>query len=176
MKKKYSEGFNLVELLVGLSIASIVVTIAIPSMSGMISNTRMADYANNLHRSISLAKSEAIKRGIQVTVCISNSDQSDCDDSAGGWENGWIVKTSSGDEEPILIQAPFGNSVTLRSDSNNATTNIVFNPSGMTSNMGTLILCQDQAVDQYTKSIHLSRFGKVNVQSADYYTPSECYL
>lgn len=174
MNKKRSEGFNLVELLVGLTIASIIATIAIPSMSDTISNARMANYANNLHHSISLAKSESIKRGIPVTVCTSNAQQNDCANGAGAWENGWIVKTLSGSQQLISTQAPLRNSVTLRS--NNTTSNIVFTPSGTTSNMATFILCQNKTVDQHTKSIHLSRFGKVNVQNMGYYTPEGCYL
>jgi type IV fimbrial biogenesis protein FimT len=41
-----------------------------------------------------LARSEAIKRNADVTLCVSNSDGTDC--GSGGWEQGWIVLAADG--------------------------------------------------------------------------------
>lgn len=175
--RKYSRGFNLLELMVTLSIVAIVVSIALPSMSNMIDSTRMSGYANSLHKAISVARSEAIKRGLPVTICTSNSSQTDCGNSSG-WEQGWIVRevnTVIGRDPIILIYQPLKSGFTFHGDSTINTSNIVFTASGTTSGSGTLVLCRDDTVDKNTKSVVLNRFGNVSVRDTTRFTPAECY-
>ena len=82
-------GFTLVELLVALTIAALLLTISVPSMSRMLHSARLTDASNALLSSLQLARSEAIKRNDRVTVCKS-ADGLSCT-FAGGWEQGWIV-------------------------------------------------------------------------------------
>jgi type IV fimbrial biogenesis protein FimT len=70
-----------------LAIASILITGVAPSFTASIQNTRMATQINELHTSLSLARSEAIKRNDNVTVCRSSTGIS----CTGNWQNGWIV-------------------------------------------------------------------------------------
>lgn len=88
MNKKHS-GFTLIELMAVLAIAAILASVAVPSFRSMIQNNRLATQANELTGTLNFARSEAIKRGNSVTVCVSNN-QAGC---TGGttWENGWIA-------------------------------------------------------------------------------------
>ena len=84
-------GFTLVELMITLAIAAILTTVAIPSFTETIKNNRLATRTNLLVGALNLARSEAIKRGITVTVCASsNATQTAC---SGGtnWAQGWLV-------------------------------------------------------------------------------------
>ena len=82
-----AKGLTLVELMITLAIASILITSAAPSFTASIQNSRLSTQINELHASLSLARSEAIKRNDNVTVCRS-SDGTSC---TGNWQNGWIV-------------------------------------------------------------------------------------
>ncbi len=65
---KSASGFTLLELIVAISIASILTVLAIPSFSDMMRNNRLTTYANELVTSLNLARSEAVKRSVVVSV------------------------------------------------------------------------------------------------------------
>lgn len=67
-----------------IAIASIVLGIAIPSFSSTIASNRFTTQANELVTALNLARSEAIKRGVQVTVRRKGATSSQ-------WESGWDV-------------------------------------------------------------------------------------
>ena len=90
-----SLGFTLVELMITLAIAGILVAVGIPSFNSTISDSRLTSYANEFVTALNLARSEAIKRGIQVTVRRKGEDS-----DAGKWESGWDVFVDiNGDED-----------------------------------------------------------------------------
>lgn len=82
-------GFTLIELMVVLSVAAILASLAVPSFRSVVQNNRLATQANELSGTLNFARGEAIKRGSSVTVCVS-TDQATC---TGGtaWAGGWIA-------------------------------------------------------------------------------------
>jgi len=82
-----AQGFTIVELMVALSIAAILLSIAVPSYSGSQLNSQLRASANDLIGSINLARSEAIKGGATVTLCASENAET----CGGTWKQGWIV-------------------------------------------------------------------------------------
>ena len=82
-------GFTLIELIVTLALAVIVLTFGVPAFQGIIRNNRLATVINEFIGALNLTRSEAIKRGVRVTLCKSN-DGANCA-SSGGYEQGWIV-------------------------------------------------------------------------------------
>lgn len=74
-------GFTLLELMATITILAILLGIGIPSLTAFIQNSRVTSQANGLVSSFHLARSEAIKRGVQVTV----------EARPGGFEAGWCV-------------------------------------------------------------------------------------
>jgi type IV fimbrial biogenesis protein FimT len=75
-------GFTLVELLVTISIAAILLTLAVPSFSTLILNQQVRVSAGDLQTSLFYARSEAIKRAADVSVV----------PAGGDWKNGWSVQ------------------------------------------------------------------------------------
>lgn len=82
--RKNLHGFTLVELMVTLAVASILVGVGIPSFQTMISNSRLTAATNDLIGALSYARSEAVKRGIPVTLLR-------IDPNPAVWESGWFV-------------------------------------------------------------------------------------
>lgn len=82
-------GLTLMELLVTMTIAGILVAIAVPSFTWMIQNNRAATQVNQFVTGLSRARNEAIRSGVSVTLCRS-ADQSTCG-GGNGWETGWII-------------------------------------------------------------------------------------
>lgn len=86
-------GFTLVELMVTIAVLGILLTIAVPNFQAFIFNNRMTSIANNMLTTLGYARSEAVKRAANVTVCASSSGVA-C--TAGGWESGWVVLDAGG--------------------------------------------------------------------------------
>ena len=83
-------GFTLLELLTTLSIASLIVTLGVPSFRSVLENQRMTGATNEMVTALNLAKSEAIKRVAYVSVCKS-SDMASCGGGGTDWKDGFIV-------------------------------------------------------------------------------------
>jgi type IV fimbrial biogenesis protein FimT len=73
-----------------VAILSIVLTIGVPSFVDTIRNNRLATGSNELAASFALARSEAARQGIQVSVCPRSGNA--CADSLN-WSSGWLVFT-----------------------------------------------------------------------------------
>ena len=84
-------GMTLVELMVTLSIAAILASLAAPSVKAMLEKTRVRTMTNDFASSLFLARSEAVKIGFPVTICASNATRTDCDVNATDYSNGWII-------------------------------------------------------------------------------------
>ena len=91
MTMNRSNGFTLIELMITVAMAAIVLTLGVPSFQEIIRNNRLATQTNAFVGALSLARSEAVKRGVRVTVCKS-ADGAACI-ASGGYEQGWIVFT-----------------------------------------------------------------------------------
>jgi type IV fimbrial biogenesis protein FimT len=86
---KNVSGFTLVELMITVSIAAILLGIAIPSFTDTIKSNRLTTQANDFVTALNFARSEAVKRGYQVTLCKS-TDGATCV-TTGNWAQGWVV-------------------------------------------------------------------------------------
>jgi type IV fimbrial biogenesis protein FimT len=83
---EHSFGFTLMELMVTIAIAGILLGVAIPSFTSLISSNRLTTYANELVTALNFARSEAIKRGQPVTIKHNGN-------TSGDWSSGWTIFT-----------------------------------------------------------------------------------
>ena len=116
------KAVTLVELLIVIAIVGIISSIALPSYRSLVITNRINSFATNLHGSLLLARTEAIKRSRSVAICkSSNADHTvpSCDVTASiagtntGWGSGWLIFVDSNNDG--LFLAP---DVLLRVQSN----------------------------------------------------------
>ncbi|HDQ41681.1 MAG TPA: prepilin-type N-terminal cleavage/methylation domain-containing protein [Desulfonatronum sp.] len=97
MHRKHStieSGVSIIEVLIVVAIAAILVGIAIPAFNLFIGNTRTSTIANEFVSALNLARSEAMKRGTNVTVCRSTNGTACA--ASGDWGQGWMVYVMDG--------------------------------------------------------------------------------
>lgn len=75
-------GFTIIELMVTLAIVAVLAMAALPSMRDLVTSNRMKTLSLDLYTSLTLARSEAIKRNTGNISMIAKT---------GGWQNGWTV-------------------------------------------------------------------------------------
>ena len=174
LSKAESSGFSLLELLVALAVGAIVLVIGVPSFQGTLDNQRMTSATNELVMSLNLAKSEAIKRVMYVSVCKSSNGVS-CTAGGTSWDDGWIIFANStvanlgsidAGDEVIRVYPALRDELTVTSIGTVADF-VSFRPSGTigtsTANMtGTLTTCDERGAD-YARGILLEASGQWRV-------------
>ncbi len=175
-----TKGFTLIELLVTIAIAAIVAMFAVPNFTSSIRNSRTTTYANEFLTALNLARSEAIKRGVQVTMRRKGS-------TPGQWEAGWDVfvdsdanETFNDDSDSDLCEMSNGmpaedcllrtypalsNGFTLRTGNSSYKDYIAFNPTGIsTVSVGdTFRLCDNSANTSTSRSIAINAIGRARI-------------
>ncbi len=86
-------GFTLVELLVTITIAAILLAVAVPSYKDFIARNTSESLQSRLATAFVTGRVEAATRNTAVTVCASNNGTG-CT-GATHWGNGWIVITDA---------------------------------------------------------------------------------
>lgn len=124
--RRQNAGFTLVELMVTMLLAAIVLSYGVPNFRTLILKNRQASQMNNFLTAMMLARSEAIKRHNDVTLCKSADGQT-CvaDNGATGWQQGWIVfddpdfdRVVDAGETIIRVYDGFDSNATLRGNAN----------------------------------------------------------
>ncbi len=77
-----AKGFTIVELMIVVAVVAVLAAIGLPSMRDLLKTNRMKTVSLDLYSSLTLARSEAIKRNSGSVSMIA---------AAGGWQNGWSV-------------------------------------------------------------------------------------
>lgn len=82
-------GFTIIELMITVTVAAILMAIAVPGFQDLIANNQRAAVVNDFMASLHIARSEAITRNTRVVVCAS-TDQLTCD-AGTDWSKGWMA-------------------------------------------------------------------------------------
>lgn len=145
--KDSAGGFTIVELMVTVVVASVLFATAIPSFVSLIRNNRLAAQANDFTASLMFARTEAVKRGVNVVMCRTAKadpgatglpcDSSELSNSALRWNDGWVVFVDANNNgvndtgELILqLRGPLQGGTYLVGN-NNVSARVSFRPQGV---------------------------------------------
>jgi type IV fimbrial biogenesis protein FimT len=143
-----------------LVILGIVLVVALPGFSNVFLGTRLSNYTNELVSSVYLARGEAIKRNVNVTLCAS-SDGTTCS-TANTWGDGWIVLdpgnvvvSSNAAAAPGFVVAEAGGTHTL-----------VFDGSGLVSPAAIFKICRHTpSVGGQDREVVVTNIGRTSVST-----------
>jgi len=161
-------GFTLLEALVTVTVAAVLITVAVPAFRNVIMDSRMTASTNEFVTAINLARSSATRYQRNATVCRSTDFSAAVPSCANGtdWSVGWIVwvdrdRDSAVDANEVLaVHEPLPDSSTLSSTANNRFT---YNARGFSTVAGdTLTLCDDRD-GETGRSINVNNAGRTNV-------------
>jgi len=163
---KKNSGFTLLELIIVLALISIVMMFAIPSMTTFTQNDRLTTNVNTMIGHLAYARSEAVKRSQQVSLCVSNNSGTAAPSCTGGnWEDGWIVYVdadndnsfTAGEEVLRAMQALDGNNTLTPTGIGNQ---VIYDYRGFVTSTGSFLLCDDRS-GAFGKTITITTTGRV---------------
>lgn len=151
---KKSHGFTLIELLIVLAIIVILTTVVIPNFGPFVQQSRMDSIQNRLLASVSLARAEAIRQDLQVTVCARSSSENMSNYTCGSdWSNGWAVVAGS---TAVRIEKAPAAAISLSGS------NITFRSSGLLSSGTDVCFSADDGYDDTPRRyLQVNQFGRV---------------
>ncbi|MBI5449923.1 MAG: GspH/FimT family pseudopilin [Gammaproteobacteria bacterium] len=163
-------GFTLYELIITIVIAGILVSVGVPSFQGLILDNRRLAAVNDLVSSFHYARSEAVKRGRQVSVC-PTVNGAQC--SGQNWENGWLIFVNN-DMAPASIDA--GDEILKNHERINGTVTMIgtgvaasavtYQARGYPVGLGTFTYCDSRGVAK-ARAIDLSFAGKISTKDSN---------
>ena len=150
-------GFSVVELVVTMAVALTLIALSGPTFRTLTQNNRMAAQVNDLVADINYARSEAIKRRTNITVCIS-SDGATC--TGLNWRDGRVVMAGG---TVLRARGPLGGSGdTLTSTAPNP---LIFDLRGAVPVGGNFTFCDDRGV-AFGRLLILNNIGQATLNRA----------
>ena len=159
LKRHALRGFTLIELMIAIALLGILLTLAVPSFNDLTQRMRIESAANSLSVAFATARSEAVKRGRNISVCKS-ADSTSCATS-GDWSSGWVIYATAG--TPIKVfDAPNGG-LSMGGDANLVSV-VTFTATGASTlaAAGSVQVCKS---GQAAKVVSVAVSGRVRVAS-----------
>lgn len=135
---KQTRGFTLIELLLTVTIVAIMAALAAPSFARLIADNALSTQTNSLLADLRFARSEASKRGLNITLCPSTTAlNAGATCSGSDWKTGWIAfiddnadNTRANTETILRRQEGFTTGAGIVSNSGTAVSSLRFNAEG----------------------------------------------
>lgn len=179
VRPRRSAGVSLVELLAVVAIAAILMGIGVTSYKNITVTSRISGEINGLLGAMQYARSEAIREGQNVVVCVSVNG-TDCSGGNTQWNQGWIVfadpnntRTTGGNATLVLRSQAAFPGATPDSLTDGATSNVSFDREGlalglittMAGNGGAVLALHDPTNNSVlTRCLEITNIGNVSVQ------------
>ncbi len=168
-----NRGFTLIELMIALGVMGILVSISMPSFQDAAENMATDSQSSVLITTLSLARTESVKRGNDVSICATSSGE-DC--NGGDWSDGWMVfvdangdadggqgSVDAGDTVVRIWTAERGTELTFTTDL------MQFDNLGysLVPGIQTFLICPESGNAENARSIEIGAFGRARLIEDD---------
>ena len=162
------QAFTLLELLIVMAIASILLSVGVPSFRGVIMDNRLSDQSNAFVSSINAARSSAVRYQRNATMCPIADYEAAVPTCAAGtdWSNGWVVWVDRNRDslttanEIVSVHEPMHDTLSFQSD---VASEFTYDARGFSVNGGNeLVLC-DSRTGEEGRLIRVNGVGRTDV-------------
>ncbi len=184
--KQRPTGFTLYELVTALAVFAVLTVVGVPGYLGYVRNSQLSNMATTLYTDLLYARSEALKRKIDVVVCRSADPTlatPTCGGTAKNWATGWLIFAdiggaagvyNAGTDKLLRIGQAAPTTVTIISN-NNADARLAFSSDGT---LGTVYvtsafaICDDRDQNgsydaQYGRQVDVSAIGRPQITTGN---------
>ncbi len=182
LRTKVQSGLTMTELMVSLTIGSILMAIGVPSYRYVTNSNRATTEINALLGDMQFARSEAIKEGQPVTICPLSGSPGNytCNTNSNVWNTGWIVfsdingngSVDTGTDTVLRVQQAFATATDSLTSDNNVY-GVTYNREGFASNIPatannyvTVTLHTSPVNDAWTRCLQIGTFGMLQAERA----------
>ena len=163
------------EMVVVMGIAAVLMGLGVPSYRYVTNSNRMSAEVNALLGDMQFARSQALREGRTVTICISGNGTACAGGTTYTWQSGWVVFSDLnndgviGASDPVLrVQRKLSSSDDLQ-DAARSVTQVKFNREGFATglpNAGALLVLHDKTANKaWTRCLSLSMVGLLITQT-----------
>lgn len=189
IKASREDGFTLTELLVSVTVLSIVLAVGVPSFSSLIARNRISSQTNEFIAGLNLARSEAVRRAQTVTMRSSGGEAeyatgwdvfTDADGDGAKADGDVLVRTARSSSAAAAIErvaktgTPSTPVYTVATSSTSDRMYVVFNGRGG-NDAGTALyfrVCDKRNSTVKGRVVQVSTVGRVSVIDANLTCPS----
>ena len=163
VRMKNAHGFTLIELMIGIAILAIILGLGVPSFMNTIERNRITTATNDVVMAMQMARSEAIKRRAEVTVCRRDAAGSACENGTD-WAGGWLVLVTAPGEVLRVWNPAAGQTIT------GPNTGLIYRATGMANAEHCLRL----ALNTNERFVHVRATGRAESTTARPLPPILC--
>ncbi len=156
------KGITLVELMIGLAILAIVLTVAVPSAQSIIIRNRIVSEINELSSVVQYARVNAIDEQVDTIICPTTNFTS----CTTNWRDPKMVFADydgngqrSVDEDILAGTSILNKNNTLAGPANA----IRFSPTGSANAQAQLLMCHKDKAAEYARSLTITLQGRVKI-------------
>ncbi|MGI2109549.1 GspH/FimT family pseudopilin [Shewanella frigidimarina] len=164
--KKFTSGFTLIEVMVTVTIAAILMTVAVPSFKSLYEGIRARSAISTIDSSFVFARSQAVSYGSRVSICPMVSTT-----CGSNWAQGFSIfidngtlgtmDTTNGIADVVLRKVDaFNSNDFIKSDLSRYS----FNPDGMGTNGGSGVFryCPGKVTSSSSEALNINSSGRIS--------------
>ncbi len=175
-RRRRAKGFTIIELMVTIAVVGVLSATTIPALGEFLRNSGLKSTAFDLVGAITMARSEAVKRGSRTVMCRSEDPYAAepvCGGGDNDWSTGWLVFIDEDNDDDfevgtdILLTVGEGAPEGIDLHSNDAADAVLtFRPDGSIAGAATarFALC-DLRGAPHGKLINVTRVGRPDIVS-----------